>query len=119
VCEDQPEAGGALCQGKKPSLHGEETVQHHATKTRRPATPKTRRSPAASPAADPASLSTDAGMAAYLTYHLGPAGWAYDPLADQWIVPVDFELDGPGRGFVVLRRGGDWRHVVLPPESVQ
>jgi hypothetical protein len=63
-------------------------------------------------------LRTKAGMDRLLTALFGPDGWTYDPNADVWVVP-DSQQDGPGRGYIVLRRGGNWRAVVIPDRMIQ
>lgn len=60
-------------------------------------------------------LSTDAGMARFLTDLVGAGNWTYDPGEDVWVVPDD-KHTGPGRGYMVMKRGGDWFKAVLPDE---
>jgi hypothetical protein len=57
-------------------------------------------------------------MARFLTQLCGPDNWVYDERADVWVVS-DTRHDGPGRGFLVLQRGGDWYSIVIPDERLQ
>jgi hypothetical protein len=65
-------------------------------------------------AAKPRRLMTNRGMAAYLTHHLGPNGWAYDPIGDVWIMPIDHDLDPGNRGIAIFERGGRCTYVNIP-----
>lgn len=65
-----------------------------------------------------ARLGSDAGMATYLTALFGTAGWTYDRAEDVWVVR-DPTHTGPGRGFLVVQRGGSWRSVVVRREAIQ
>jgi hypothetical protein len=58
-------------------------------------------------------LRTDHGMAHFMDECHGAGNWSYDRDADVWVAP-DRRHVGPGRGFYVVQRGGDWRAVVLP-----
>ena len=60
-----------------------------------------------------ALLETDEGMAEFMTECFGPNGWRYDADADVWVTP-NRDHQGAGRGFLVVRRGGNWSSVVLP-----
>lgn len=64
------------------------------------------------------ALRTKAGMARFLTRLCGADGWAYDEREDCWIV-VDDQHNGPGHGYLVVQRGGNWRAIVIPDEVVQ
>jgi hypothetical protein len=64
-------------------------------------------------------LMTDAGMARFLDQHAGTGMWTYDRQTDCWIFRDDRLHHGPGRCFVVMRRGGDWHTHVLPEEVLQ
>jgi hypothetical protein len=61
-----------------------------------------------------AETSTDEGMARFLDALFGAGTWTYDPSEDVWVVP-DPKHVGPGRGFVIVERGGTWFKAVLPP----
>jgi hypothetical protein len=63
-------------------------------------------------------LSTDAGMARFLDAVAGPGNWFYDPSDDVWVTP-NSKHSGPGRGFLVVQRGGDWFYAVIPAEKLQ
>ena len=58
-------------------------------------------------------LHTDTGMAELMDATFGSAGWVYEAPNDLWIAP-DPRYEGEGRGFYVVRRGGDWIKSVLP-----
>lgn len=58
-------------------------------------------------------LSTDEGMAKFLDALFGAGSWRYDAAEDVWVIP-DKDYTGPGRGFVVVKRGGDWFRAVIP-----
>lgn len=60
-----------------------------------------------------AALQTDEAMAKFLDKLFGPNGWTYDAAEDVWVTP-DTKYVGPGRGFVIIQRGGDWFRAVLP-----
>jgi hypothetical protein len=60
-----------------------------------------------------AKLQTDEGMASFLDRLVGPNHWTYDADEDVWVTP-DTQHVGPGRGFVVVQRGGAWFRAVLP-----
>jgi hypothetical protein len=62
-------------------------------------------------------LSTKAGMAAFLNQHVGREKWVYDADSDCWVF-ANPRHSGPGRGFVVIRRGGDWHTHVLPEDAL-
>jgi hypothetical protein len=59
------------------------------------------------------ALSTDAEMARFMDALCGVGGWTYDASEDVWVSP-DAKHVGPGRGFYVVKRGGDWFKAVLP-----
>jgi hypothetical protein len=61
---------------------------------------------------------TDEGMVHALDLMFGRENYAYDPEADLWVSP-DRDYIGPGRGFIVVERGGNWFKAVLPPAVVQ
>jgi hypothetical protein len=58
-------------------------------------------------------LRTDAGMAELMDATFGSDGWVYEAPDDLWIAP-DPKHEGEGRGFYVVRRGGNWIKSVLP-----
>ena len=60
-----------------------------------------------------AETSTDEGMAEFLDALFGAGTWVYDPSEDVWVIPNQ-KHTGPGRGFVVVERGGTWFTAVLP-----
>jgi len=60
-------------------------------------------------------LSKDSGMARFLDDLVGPGRWTYDATEDVWLVP-DKDHHGPGRGYTVLKRGGNWFKSVVPDE---
>jgi hypothetical protein len=60
-----------------------------------------------------AALQTDEGMSLYLTRLFGADSFAYDADEDVWVIP-DASHQGPGRGFMIMRRGGHWFKAVLP-----
>ena len=60
---------------------------------------------------------TDAGMAGFLDKLVGSGNWSYDRDEDVWVVP-DRRHTGPGRGFLIVQRGGDWFKSVLSDEAV-
>jgi hypothetical protein len=55
---------------------------------------------------------TDVGMARFLNGLFGDGGWTYDRMEDVWLAP-DRRHRGPGRGFLVIQRGGNWRAIVV------
>jgi hypothetical protein len=59
------------------------------------------------------ALSTNEGMTRYLDDLLGVGNYVYDPTADVWVAP-DESYEGPGRGFIVMERGGFFSRAVLP-----
>jgi hypothetical protein len=61
--------------------------------------------------------STDTGMQRVLNDFFGVGGWAYDSSEDVWVAP-DKDYKGPGRGFIVIRRGCSWFTAVLPDETL-
>ena len=61
--------------------------------------------------------STDEGMGRFLDAALGVGNYAYDPTEDVWVSP-NKDDKGPGRGFIVVKRGGDWFTAVLPDEAL-
>jgi hypothetical protein len=63
------------------------------------------------------SMRTDAGMARFLDGLFGSGNYAYDRFEDVWVAP-DRSYHGPGRGFLVVRRGGDWFATVLPASAI-
>jgi hypothetical protein len=64
------------------------------------------------------ALLTDEAMVRILDDLFGRENYAYDPQNDVWVTP-DLDHDGPGRGFIVVQRGGDWKKVVLPAAALQ
>jgi hypothetical protein len=62
-------------------------------------------------------LSTDEGMANFLDKLLGPGCWVYDASEDVWVSP-NKKHTGEGRGFLVIKRGGDWFATVLPEATI-
>ncbi len=54
-----------------------------------------------------ALLMTDANMERFLDKLFGSSRWTYDMEQDVWIVTDSVHV-GPGRGYIVMRRGGDW-----------
>ena len=63
-------------------------------------------------------LSTTAGMERFLDRFVGIGKWIYDQDTDCWVFRDDRLHDGPGRCYVVMRRGGDWHTHVSPDEVV-
>jgi hypothetical protein len=61
------------------------------------------------------TMRTDAGMRRLLDVIFGVGKYAYDPTEDVWVCP-NKDHKGPGRGFIVVKRGGDWFTAVLPDE---
>jgi hypothetical protein len=47
----------------------------------------------------------------------GAGNYAYDRYEDVWVAP-DRDYQGPGRGFIVVRRGGDWFAAIVPAASI-
>jgi hypothetical protein len=64
------------------------------------------------------ALATDEGMIRFLDDLFGRENYAYDPANDCWVMP-DRDHTGPGRGFIVVQRGGNWFKAVLPAAVVQ
>jgi hypothetical protein len=64
------------------------------------------------------ALLTDEAMIRLLDDLFGPENYTYDPRCDVWVTP-DHDHTGPGRGFIVVQRGGDWQKVVLPTAVLQ
>jgi hypothetical protein len=64
------------------------------------------------------ALLTDEAMVCILDDLFGRENYAYDPQNDVWVTP-DRDHDGPGRFFIVVQRGGDWRKVVIPAAVLQ
>jgi hypothetical protein len=64
------------------------------------------------------ALLTDEAMARILDDLFGRENYAYDPEGDVWVTP-DRDHHGPGRGYIVIRRGGNWRTVVIPAAVLQ
>lgn len=62
-------------------------------------------------------LRTDAGMAKFLNDLVGASNWTYDQDEDVWVV-TDQHHVGPGRGLLIVRRGGSWFKTVLPDAAV-
>jgi hypothetical protein len=56
---------------------------------------------------------TVAGMTRLLDELVGRGNYTYDPVADVWVTPNP-DYTGPGRGFILLQRGGFYSTVVLP-----
>jgi hypothetical protein len=64
------------------------------------------------------ALLTDAAMGRFLDDLFGRENYAYDSQNDVWVAP-DRDHDGPGRGFIVVQRGGNWKKVVPPTTVLQ
>lgn len=64
-----------------------------------------------------AETQTTEGMTRFLDHLLGPGNYVYDPDEDVWVTP-DIHHTGPGRGYVVIKRGGSWFKAVLPGDTV-
>jgi hypothetical protein len=64
------------------------------------------------------ALLTDEAMVRALDLMFGRENYAYDPANDCWVSP-DRDYTGPGRGFIVVERGGNWFKAVLPEVVVQ
>lgn len=62
-------------------------------------------------------LATDEGMASFMDDLFGALGWTRDAEADVWVA-IDKDYTGPGRGFIVVQRGGDWFKAVIPDEKL-
>ena len=58
-------------------------------------------------------LQTDEGMARFLDDLFGVGSYIFDPESDVWVVP-DKDHCAPGRGFIIVERGGNWFKSVLP-----
>ena len=56
-------------------------------------------------------------MAEIMDLTLGAGRWSYDASEDVWIAP-DEKHKGPGRGFIIVRRGGAGFKTVLPDTAV-
>jgi hypothetical protein len=65
-----------------------------------------------------AALLTDEAMSHFMIDVFGRGNFVFDPAADVWVA-VDRDYAGEGRGFVVVQRGGDWSHAVIPAGSMQ
>ncbi len=63
------------------------------------------------------ALSTNEGMTRYLDDLLGAGNYVYDPDADVWVTP-DPAHTGPGRGFIIMERGGFFSTAVLPEAAL-
>jgi hypothetical protein len=63
------------------------------------------------------ATSTDAGMRRFLDDLIGVGNYSYDPKEDVWIAP-NSQHTGPGRGFIVIRRGGNWFSTVIPDGEI-
>ena len=63
------------------------------------------------------ALSTNEGMNRYLDNLLGAGNYVYDPDGDVWITP-DESHEGPGRGFIIMERGGYFSKAVLPEATL-
>jgi hypothetical protein len=64
------------------------------------------------------ALLTDEGMVQAPDLVFGPRNYAYDPANNCWVSP-DRDYTGPGRGFIVMERGGDWFKAVIRPDVLQ
>jgi hypothetical protein len=64
------------------------------------------------------ALLSDEAMVRLLDHLFGRENYAYDPECDVWIT-LDQDHIGPGRGFIVVQRGGDWRRIVLSGSALQ
>jgi hypothetical protein len=64
------------------------------------------------------ALLTDEAMVKILDLLFGEGNYTYDQKNDVWVTP-DRDYTGPGRGFIVVQRGGDWEKVVLPAAVLQ
>jgi hypothetical protein len=63
------------------------------------------------------ALSTDEGITRFLDDLLGRGNYSYDAHEDVWVTPDD-KHSGPGRGFVVIRRGGSWFTALFPERDL-
>ena len=66
----------------------------------------------------PNALLSDAAMVRVLDGFFGRENYVYDPEADLWVAS-DRDHIGPGRGFIVVQRGCDWRKIVIPEGALQ
>jgi hypothetical protein len=57
-------------------------------------------------------------MQDFLDSLFGPGRYTYDPVADLWIV-ADRHYDGPGFGFMAIRRDKSFFRGVIPPKALQ
>ena len=64
------------------------------------------------------ALLTDEGMVRFLDDLFGREKHAYDPQNDVWVT-LDRDHTGPGRGFIVVQRGGAWKKLVVPVGVLQ
>jgi hypothetical protein len=63
------------------------------------------------------ALLTDEAMVRFLDDQFG-RGNNYDPEADLWVA-ADRDRGGAGRGFILVRRRGLWRRIVLSGSAIQ
>jgi hypothetical protein len=64
------------------------------------------------------TLRTDHAMVRFLNDLFGAGNYVYDQKTDVLVAP-DNDHAGPGRGFIVIERGGDWRKIVIPEAVLQ
>jgi hypothetical protein len=64
------------------------------------------------------ALLTDEAMVRFLDDQFGRGNYTYDPEADLWVA-ADRDRGGAGRGFILMRRGGLWRRIVLSGSAIQ
>ena len=64
------------------------------------------------------ALLTDEAMVRELDRFFGRENYVYDPAADLWVTP-DQDHIGPGRAFLVIQRGFEWRKIVIPSAVLQ
>jgi hypothetical protein len=64
------------------------------------------------------ALLTDDAMVRELDRSFGRENYTYDQESDVWITP-DRNHVGPGRAFLVIQRGFQWRKIVIPEAVLQ
>jgi hypothetical protein len=63
-------------------------------------------------------LQSDEAMIRLMDGMFGRKNYTYDPEVDVWVA-VDRDHAGPGRGFILVGRGGDWRRTVISGSALQ
>jgi hypothetical protein len=64
------------------------------------------------------ALLTDEAMVRELDRFFSRHNYSYDQESDVWVTP-DRNHIGPGRAFLVIQRGFEWRKIVIPSAVLQ